>query len=85
MLDFTYRDNSPWPTEADGIGSSLEAVDLAGDYSSPANWLAGRYGGSPGQTGTEPVVDVVVNEVLSHTDLPFYDSIELYNTSAHGD
>ena len=44
--------------------------------------LGSGNGGSPGSAGTGPVVDVVVNEVLSHTDLPFVDAIELYNTTA---
>jgi hypothetical protein len=55
------------------------------------NWRASTYmGGSPGQDDPEPPVNVVVNEIMAHTDYtdplhPEYDSndwIELYNTSA---
>ena len=61
--------------------ATSDIVDFAGDYSHPANWLGSQFGGSPGQPGGSAVVDVVVNEVLSHTDVPFVDTIELYNTS----
>ena len=45
-----YRDRSPWPTNADGKGRSLESTDLSTDNDLPGNWEAsGQDGGSPGE------------------------------------
>lgn len=57
--DFTYSDQPPWPTEADGQGPSLEVIDVYGDYNDPANWRASAIiGGTPGTSdGPAPVVD----------------------------
>ena len=72
-----------WPGRADGKGSSLEVINPAGDYNDPNNWRSSaEYGGSPGQAGVGPMADVVINEVLTHTDQPEVDSIELYNPTA---
>jgi hypothetical protein len=80
---FTYQDTAPWPQRADGHGSALELVDAAGDYNSPFNWCDSiRHGGSPGTNGLLPPPGIVINEVLSHTDLPLVDSIELHNPTA---
>jgi len=35
-----YGDASPWPTNADGFGQSLQRVTLAAYGNDPANWLA---------------------------------------------
>ncbi|MFP6874108.1 MAG: lamin tail domain-containing protein, partial [Verrucomicrobiales bacterium] len=51
IRDFTYNDQVPWPTGADGDGSSLTLINPAGDpaHGDPANWAASRNpGGSPG-------------------------------------
>jgi hypothetical protein len=37
---------------------------------------------TPGDANYLPLNNVVINEVLAHTDLPFEDAIELYNASA---
>jgi len=80
---FTYGDTEPWPERADGNGSSLELLDPTGDYDDPANWRASiNYGGSPGTSSLGQPPGVVINEVLTHTDLPLYDSIELHNRTA---
>jgi hypothetical protein len=79
--NFVYDDESPWPTRADGFGSSLEVIDVEGDYNDPANWRASSdYSGSPGQPPTSSG-DIVINETLSHTDPGQVDSVELYNTT----
>jgi CotH protein/lamin tail-like protein/Fn3 domain-containing protein/chitobiase/beta-hexosaminidase-like protein len=47
--DFTYSDDSPWPTIADGSGPSLEVVDTSGNYNSSSNWRASVSShGTPG-------------------------------------
>ncbi len=91
FLSFTYRDGSEegyeaWPTEPDGGGWSLELVDqtaAAPAYNSATSWRASYvYGGTPGRAGYVPVHSgVIVNEVLTHTDAPDIDYIELYNTT----
>jgi len=94
IADFTYgdSDDSGWPNRADGNGSSLELIDSTAVPLDPAertlfleaseNWRSSsEYGGSPGVAGEGPRNDVLINEVLSHTDLPAVDSIELYNTT----
>ncbi len=82
IVDFTYSDSDAWPGRADGNGSSLEFINIAGDYNDPDNWRSSsEYMGSPGSAGVGPIVNVVVNEVLSHADSPLSDSIELYNTT----
>lgn len=50
----TYDDNSPWPTEADGDGPSLEIINPQASPSNPANWRASAVmGGTPGLPGAE--------------------------------
>jgi hypothetical protein len=78
---FTYGDSGGWPGRADGKGATLEVIDVAGDYNDPDNFNGSiDYGGSPGAAGSEPL-GIVINEVLTHTDLPAVDSIELHNTT----
>ncbi|MBN1673701.1 MAG: lamin tail domain-containing protein [Kiritimatiellae bacterium] len=73
-----YNDKDPWPREADGDGFSL-VFDGAGEQDDPAKWRASNLiGGSPGYDDGAPC-RVVVNEALTHTDLPQVDVLELYN------
>jgi len=92
IVDFRYNDGGGWPGRADGHGSSLELIDPAAvpqtepertDFlEDDDNWRSStEYGGSPGHEGTGPIADVVINEILSHTDAPLSDSIELHNTT----
>jgi hypothetical protein len=44
-----YQDRAPWPTNADGLGYSLQRVSMTGYANDPTNWLAaaptpGPYG-----------------------------------------
>ena len=60
IQDFTYDDAAPWPVVADGNGSSLEVIDLNGNYSDATNWRASAtLGGTPG------VADLVVRGDLN--------------------
>ncbi len=82
IQQFDYDDSADWPGRADGNGSSLEVVDTAGDYSDPDNWRSSiDFGGSPGAIGSTPATDVLISEVLAHTDPPLKDTIELVNTT----
>jgi hypothetical protein len=97
IAEFQYNDGRGWPLSADGAGHSLVPLSSAllgqpeGSLNYGANWRASAYiGGSPGQDDPEPVVNIVLNEVMAHTDYanplyPDYDSndwLELYNTTA---
>jgi hypothetical protein len=93
IFTFAYDDEGAWPTRPDGDGSSLDLINPAAVpktaaarttyLQNAANWRAsGEYGGSIGAAGIGPLNGVVINEVLPHTDLPNFDSIELYNTTA---
>jgi hypothetical protein len=69
-----YSDRDPWPFQADGGGFSL--VPAAADTSA-RGWRASfEVDGSPGKD--DPAA-VLVNEALTHTDLPDKDAIELFN------
>jgi hypothetical protein len=80
VQSFTYYGTGRWPRRADGEGSSLETLVTDGDFNDPRNWRAsGEFGGSPGLEGQGTLRDVVINELLTHTDLPQIDAVELYN------
>lgn len=82
IQDFEYNDGGNWPGRADGTGSSLEIVDPTGDYNDPDNWRSSyEFEGSPARPGIGNRSDIVINEVLAHTDIPQLDSIELHNTT----
>jgi hypothetical protein len=83
IFSVRYADVEPWPIAADGAGFSLVPLNpnLNPNPDDAANWRASTaVGGSPGRddpSGSIPAV--VVNEALTHTDLPFVDVIELHN------
>jgi hypothetical protein len=83
VFSVTYDDAAPWPVTPDGQGFSLvpkqPGVSQAPDNG--ASWRASAtLGGSPGADDPNPnIPPVVVNEILSHTDPPERDSMELYN------
>ncbi|MDP6634354.1 MAG: lamin tail domain-containing protein, partial [Phycisphaerae bacterium] len=82
LQELVYNDAGAWPNRADGGGSSLELIDLQGDYADGSNWRSSsEYGGSPGFAGSGPRSDVVVNEIITHSDEPLTDVIELHNTT----
>ncbi len=85
----TYDDSSPWPTEADGHGPSLELVDPALDNDSYASWLASTNGppnGTPGYQnsvfGSFSSSKIVINEIMYNPPgaEEEYEYIELYNS-----
>lgn len=86
LFSVAYADAPPWPAAADGTGFSLVPVQpaLPFDPDAPASWRASaRVGGSPGADDLPPdLPPVVINEVLTHTDPPLADAIELHNPGA---
>ncbi|HIL70740.1 MAG TPA: hypothetical protein EYG38_12930 [Verrucomicrobia bacterium] len=82
VFSFRYDDAGEWPSRADGIGSSLVLSDIRGEAKNADSWIASiEFHGSPGDTGEASPFPVVINEVLSHTDIPFEDAVELHNLS----
>lgn len=84
VFSVTYNNKAPWPLAAAGLGSSLVLVDPASSPNNPSNWVASaQLNGSPGGPDTFFLRDVVINEVLAHTDPPYEDAVELRNLTAH--
>ena len=76
VLSVTYRDDVPWPITADGMGWSL-VLSEAGDGAYRAS---AEPGGSPGVDDPPYTLPTVyINEILTHTDLPQVDAVELTN------
>jgi hypothetical protein len=68
---------------ADGLGHSLRVHPGAEGSSLASDWLPScAFHGTPGSAGTSDCRDVVINEVLAHTDAPLSDRIELHNPGA---
>jgi hypothetical protein len=79
-----YNDGGSWPPEAAGRGSSLELIDPDGDPNDPLSWQASAiYLGTPGSSGEVRLKTIVINEVLTHTDPPQEDAIELHNLTTN--
>jgi hypothetical protein len=83
ILNVSY-DNA-WHPLTDGVGFSLVIVNenaSPNDWDSKTNWRASsRQGGSPGAADPTPEVfpPILINEVLSNSEAPLEDAIELYN------
>ena len=84
-LEVSYSDGPPWPVVADGAGHSLVLVRPSYGEDDPRAWAPSELiGGSPGEVDAlypTPLRNVVLNEFLTHTDLPQLDTLELYNHS----
>ena len=91
IASITYSSSKPWPSRADGEGSSLELMnplsvpsvqpDRDAWLNSPSSWQASAlYLGSPGRLAASQQA-LVINEVLSHTDAD-EDWIEILNFGA---
>jgi hypothetical protein len=86
FLQVDYADHAPWPVAADGGGHSLVLARPSFGENSPPAWAAsGSVGGSPGRLDPytpDPLRNVVINELLAHTDPPDLDYVELHNRNA---
>ncbi len=49
FLKTSYGTSSPWTSEPNGTGKTLELLDVNGNQSNAYNWFAGCVGGSPGE------------------------------------
>lgn len=83
IFSFNYSDQSPWPITADGQGFSLVPVQLNSvlDLNDVSNWKTSNSpGGSPGRSEVPlDIPSILINEILTHTDLPQVDAVELFN------
>jgi hypothetical protein len=86
-LSVTYNDLAPWPVPPDGYGFSLvpRSPDVNADPDDPARWRASAaVGGSPGADDPEPgIAPILVNEILSASEPPQTDAVELFNPTPH--
>jgi len=86
LAQFAYSNGTGWPDRADGKGAALEYTGTAfttADYQTAANWRSSsEVHGSPGVNGAGPDGRIVINEILSHSNTPRVDAIELKNVSA---
>jgi hypothetical protein len=86
IFSVSFDDRPDWPVSPDVADFSLvqrtPGVSQAPDKGN--RWRASTNpSGSPGADDPAPAIaPIVINEVLSHTDLPQKDSIELYNPTA---
>jgi hypothetical protein len=85
LLEVDYDGKAPWPLAANGAGHSLVLSRPSYGQNNPQAWSASdAMGGSPGRLDpypSDPLRNVVINEILAHTDPPLEDSFELYNHS----
>jgi hypothetical protein len=87
ILDFDYDNN--WYPITDGLGFSLVIVDEAAPWDTwglKASWRpSGQVRGSPGTNDPAPpaLAPILVNEVLTRTDPPQVDAVELCNPTPH--
>ncbi|WP_309488832.1 lamin tail domain-containing protein [Oceaniferula flava] len=56
LASFRYNDKAPWPSDADGLGLSLQLANLNGDidFSDPQAWMAIANHGSPSDGSVGP-------------------------------
>lgn len=84
IVRFRYEDDGSWPSSADGLGFSLALIDPKGkkNFGKASAWRASaEVHGSPGEG--EPsarFAGVVINEILTNSDWPDTDAVEIYNT-----
>ncbi|MEI6810010.1 MAG: lamin tail domain-containing protein, partial [bacterium] len=84
LFSVNYGDGPKWPQAADGHGASLVLYAAAGNPDDPLTWRASdEFKGSPGRAGLPAVRDVVINEILAHTDPPLEDTVELHNVTTN--
>jgi Concanavalin A-like lectin/glucanases superfamily/CotH kinase protein/Lamin Tail Domain/Immunoglobulin domain len=86
ILDFSY--DNQWQPMTDGFGFSLVIRDESAPFNTwdqAESWRpSGRLNGSPAQTDpAQPAfAPIVINELLTHTDPPIVDQVELHNPAA---
>ncbi|MBI9016184.1 MAG: lamin tail domain-containing protein [Phycisphaerae bacterium] len=84
IVDFTFKDSWFAPTDGQGFSLTLRDVNTSAElWSEKSAWMTSTIiGGTPGtaDNGPEPG-DIVINEILAHSDQEPTDWIELHNTT----
>ncbi|HEX3800100.1 MAG TPA: lamin tail domain-containing protein [Verrucomicrobiae bacterium] len=88
LLTVPYSTTYPWPTAADGTGHSIVLANASYGEGDPRAWdISDIMGGSPGANEAfrpSPLRNVVINEILPHTEQPGVPQfVELYNHSSN--
>ncbi len=88
LLTVPYTDIYPWPVATAATGHSLVLANPTYGEGDPRAWdISDVIGGSPGQVDgftPSPLRNVVINEILAHTENPAVPQfIELYNHSTN--
>ena len=85
VQEVNYDDREPWPLAADGAGHSLVLARPSYGEGDERAWEASHsMGGSPGVEETVPAGDldhVFVSAVLSNSEAPAEDYLELHNAA----
>ncbi len=86
LLTVPFSDTYPWPVATGGSGHSLILANPSYGEGDPRAWaISDMVGGSPGQMESfhpSPLRNVVINEVLAHSENPAVPTfVELYNHS----
>ena len=83
VFEMNYSDEPPFPAGSDGGGHSLVLGRPSYGERDPRAWaLSDAAGGNPGiadTPGGNTYRNIVLNEILAHTDPPQFDFIELFN------
>ena len=86
LFEVNYDTEAPWPITADGAGHSLVLAKPSYGERDPRAWSASsRVGGSPGAIDpvrTDPLGNVVINEILANPSTGVEAFLELYNKGA---
>ena len=87
ILDFSFKDS--WYPSTDGLGFALAVRDVGQPvlaWDTREGWQPGAAAlGSPGVTNPPPtrIPAILINEALTHTDLPKLDTIEVFNPTTN--
>jgi hypothetical protein len=66
-----YKDKAPWPLKANGLGWTLELVDVNANPTSPYSWMDGCQFGSPGIEYL-PLCNLTVTEIGKDINIKVY-------------
>src|SRR3989442_6612585 len=73
LFPYTTLFRSPWPTNADGFGPSLERLNASAYGNDPVNWRASPGAASPGldNSGNRlPTVNAGPDQTVTGTNFP---------------
>jgi hypothetical protein len=75
-----YNDKAPWPSDADGLGFTLECTNGSDNPNFASNWVAGCLFGTPGFFFSLPCGDAIEESgsaIFTISPNPFSDHVEI--------